>query len=273
MTADKLSAYCARIGYSGPLLADVPTLHAVHRAHISAFAFENLDVQLGMVPSLDPQAIFAKLVSRLRGGWCYEQNGLLGQALAAIGFPVMRLATGVVRANGLPQAGSHLALKVMAEGPWLVDGGFGSWIAAPIPLQPGAHDLRPWPLRLDRLPTGEWRLERGGATPMAYHFADAPADEALLADMCRWQAAEPASVFVQTLVAQRLDEDTDWTLRGRVLIRTDGQGPTTRLLADGDDLVAVLAQRFGLDVPQAAGLWPTICARHEQLFGGVGGNH
>lgn len=273
MTGDDLAAYCARIGYSGPLRADVATLHALHRAHISAFPFENLEVQLGAVPSLDPQAIFDKLVTRRRGGWCYEQNGLLGQALAAIGFPVTRLATGVVRANGLPQAGSHLALKVIAEGPWLVDGGFGSWIAAPIPLEPGAHDLRPWPLRLDRLPSGEWRLERGGATPMAYHFVDAPADEALLAEMCRWQAAEPASVFVQTLVAQRLDGEVDWSLRGRVLTRTDAQGSTTRLLADADDLLATLAQRFSLNLPQAASLWPAICARHDQLFGGLGGNH
>ena len=266
MTGAELAAYCARISYAGPLRADVATLHALHAAHVAAIPFENCDVQLGLVPSLDPQAIFDKLVARRRGGWCYEHNGLLGRALSAIGFPVMRLAAGVVRANGLPQAGSHLALKVMADGPWLVDGGFGSWIAAPIPLRPGALDLRPWPLRLDRMGSGEWRLERGGATPMAYHFADAPADEALLAELCRWQAVEPASVFVQTLVAQRLDGETDWTLRGRVLTRTDAQGEQTRLLADADDLVATLRERFGLDVPEIISAWSAICTRHAALF-------
>ena len=72
---------------------------------------------------------------------------------------------------------------------------------------------------------------------------------------------------------QRLAGDTDWTLRGRVLTRTDAHGATSRLVDNRDDLVSALRGRFGLDVPQAADLWPAICTRHEQLFGGVGGDH
>ena len=121
--------------------------------------------------------------------------------------------------------------------------------------------------------SGEWRLERGGTTPMAYHFADEPADEALLDEVCQWQARDPSSAFVQNLVVQRLAGDTDWTLRGRVLTRTDAHGATSRLVDNRDDLVSALRGRFGLDVPQAADLWPAICTRHEQLFGGVGGDH
>jgi hypothetical protein len=32
--------------------------------------------------------------------------------------------------------------------------------------------------------------------------------------------------------------------------------------------VAVLRERFGLDVPEMADKWPQIAARHEELFGG-----
>lgn len=272
MTGDDLAAYCERIGYAGPLQPDVETLLALHAAHVATIPFENLDVQLGRTPSLDPQAIFAKLVTQRRGGWCYEHNGLFGRVLAAIGFPVMRLCCGVVRADRRPQAGSHLALRVEANGPWLVDAGFGSWIAAPIRLEPGTHDFAPWPLRLHQI-DGTWQLERGGERPMAYHFADAPADEALLADMCRWQARDPASVFVQTCVAQQLQSGTDWSLRGRVLTRTDARGQDRHLIADADDLVGTLRARFGLDVPDMATIWPTIVARHEALFGSLGADH
>lgn len=272
MSADHLAAYCARIGYSGPLRADAATLHAVTTAHIAAIPFENCEVQLGSVPSQEPDAIYAKLVTRRRGGWCYEHNGLLGNMLALIGFPVRRLACGVVRADGRPQAGSHLALRVEAAGPWLVDAGFCSWIAAPIPLAPAAHAFRPWPLRLDRVGNG-WRLERGGDKPMAYHFADEAADESLLAALCRWQAREGASTFVQNLVVQRLVGQTDWTLRGRVLTRTDARGRDARLLADADDLVETLLARFGIDLPEMARIWPAILARHNVLFGGLGADH
>ena len=267
LNAEQLAAYLARIGLSGPLAPDVACLHRIHAAHVRTIPFENLDVQLGDPPSLKPDTIFAKLVERRRGGWCYEHNGLLGRALAAIGFPVTRLAAGVVRPTGEVLAGSHLALKVEAQGLWLVDGGFGSWIAAPLPLAPGAHDLAPWPVRLDRIEDGRWRLERGGAAPaMAYVFADEPAEEDLLARTCAWQAHDPASVFVQNLVAQRLDGATDWTLRGRVLTRTTGAEAERRLLADADELVAVLRDRFGLDVPQVADVWGAIAARHAALF-------
>ena len=40
-----------------------------------------------------------------------------------------------------------------------------------------------------------------------------------------------------------------------------------RLLASADEFVDVLESRFGLDLPEAADLWPAICAKHEALFG------
>lgn len=68
----ELTAYRERIGQVGALAPDLATLRALHAAHISAIPFENLDVQFGRRPSRDPDAIFAKLVTARRGGWCYE---------------------------------------------------------------------------------------------------------------------------------------------------------------------------------------------------------
>ena len=42
-----LDAYLRRINFRGPLAADLPTLRALHRAHIDAIPFENLDIQMG----------------------------------------------------------------------------------------------------------------------------------------------------------------------------------------------------------------------------------
>jgi len=268
LSADELTAYCARIALDQPLAPDIETLHAIHAAHCAAITFENLDVQMGLAPSLDPAAIFAKLVTRRRGGWCYETNGLLARALGTIGFDVTRICAGVVREDlGRVLMGSHLALLVTLDEPWVVDVGFGSWIGAPVPLKPGKMALKPWPVTVEQRPDGIWHLsaELRNRT-MAYIFGDGPGDEALLTQMCSWQTRDSDSIFVQNLIAQRRIGDTDLSLRGRVLLVTDATGRTERLLTDADDLVTTLHEGFGLDVPAAAQLWPAVVARHAALF-------
>jgi N-hydroxyarylamine O-acetyltransferase len=264
-------------------------MRTIHAAQCAAIPFENIDVQLAQPPSIDPDQIFAKLVHARRGGWCYEQNGLLGRALTAIGFDVMRICAGVVREDtGLPLMGSHLALLVMPERddkkrepvcggnhatdtdhrrPWLVDCGFGSWIGAPLPLEPGAWPLQPWPVALAQTDDGRWQLGADlGTRRVRYIFAAVPADEALLAQLCTWQAVDPASVFTQNFVTQRLVGNTDLSLRGRVLTETDAHGRSERVLDSAAELVAVLRDRFGLNVPHVAQIWPAIVARHAALF-------
>ena len=264
----QLDAYCQRIGYDRRRVADVARLQAIHALHCAAFPFENIDVQLGLQPSLDPEAIFAKLVTSRRGGWCYEINGLLGRALAAFGFHVERVCAGVVRdPTGIAQAGSHLALIVGLQETWLVDAGFGSWIGSPLPLQTGTWPQVPGPVALERPNAGTWRLSVALANrTMAYEFAESPADEALMAELCVWQASDPASVFVQNLVVQRRAAGHDLALRGRELAQNSGEHTQQRVLASADDLVATLREQFDLNVPQVAALWPAIVARHDTLF-------
>ena len=55
-------------------------------------------------------------------------------------------------------------------------------------------------------------------------------------------------------------------LRGRVLTTLRKTGEEKIKLASVDEFVAALRDRFDLDVPEAATLWPAICARHDALF-------
>lgn len=66
----RLGAYLARVGYDGPLAPTVGTLHALHRAHLTAIPYENLDIHLGRTLTLDRQATFAKLVDDDKRGGC-----------------------------------------------------------------------------------------------------------------------------------------------------------------------------------------------------------
>lgn len=128
LSSQELAAYFSRIGFAGEVRRDFATLDTVVRAHVAAIPFENLDVQGGQKVTTDPQAAFAKLVERRRGGWCYEHNGVVGAALAAIGFDVVRLSAGVMRRGHAPRArasGDGIAF-VLVRG-WQMAGRCGVW--------------------------------------------------------------------------------------------------------------------------------------------------
>src|SRR5262245_26732641 len=86
-----LDAYFARIGYQGAREATTPALRAIHLGHATRIPFENLDVLLGRPIRIDLESVQAKLVQRRRGGYCFEQNGLLASVLEQLGFGVTRL--------------------------------------------------------------------------------------------------------------------------------------------------------------------------------------
>ncbi|MBB6096391.1 N-hydroxyarylamine O-acetyltransferase [Povalibacter uvarum] len=265
----KLSDYLSRIGYSGSPQPDLPTLRALHVAHAQAVPFENLDVQLRRPVSMDPSAIYEKLVTRRRGGWCYEQNGLMGWALREIGFDVSRLCAGVMReAAGDGQLGNHLCLRVNLDRPYLVDVGFGGSLLEPLPLAIDGRVDAPYRIELSRIDGGYWRFtEQAHSDPFSFDFKDASADEALLAAKCEWLQVHAESPFVRNLVVQRRRGDTHVTVRGRVLTTMNAVGTDKRLLASADELVDALRENFQLEVPDVRSLWPAICERHEALFG------
>ena len=115
-----LDAYLHRIGVTEP------TLKSVHEAHVLTIPFENLDVLLGKVPSLDLQSVQDKLVRRKRGGYCYEHNHLYAAALERLGITVERLL-GRPMLGGPPVAArTHMVLVAYQDGaPYLTDVGWG----------------------------------------------------------------------------------------------------------------------------------------------------
>ena len=261
-----LAAYLDRIGLGAPVPATRAGLGQVMAAHLDAIPFENLDVFLGRGSADGIEAIHEKLVARRRGGWCYEQNGLLGWALGEMGFEVTPVAARVNRSDGDP--GGHLALLVTAEGQeLLVDVGFGGSQARPLPLQALETRHEPFAVSLSER-DGWWRYaEDPGGKPFFYEFRAERADSGRLSHWRNWQESDPGSPFVGNLVAQRRIGDEHLVLRGRVFTVQGPAGVSRRLIADRDELVALLRDRFGLDVVEIAVKWPLIVARHEELFG------
>lgn len=265
-----LKKYLQRIAWSGPVSPTLDTLGGLLRAHNHHVPFENLDVQLGKPLTTSVSDAYDKIVRSRRGGWCYEQNGLLGWALGQIGFEVRRIAASVMRAErGADSHANHLTLLVNLpddNSRWLVDAGFGGSLLHPIPLEEGIYSHAPFNLGLRRLDDGHWQFwENLGEGDFSFDFEDRPADENAMSDRCHYLQTNEESGFVQNFVCQIRLPDVHLALRGRVLFVSTRDGRTMRTLQSADELVSTLKDEFKLGVPEVAGLWARICARHEQI--------
>ena len=264
-----LDAYLARIGYAGTPRADLETLRAIHRAHLLAIPYENLDVQLQRPGDVSVQHAFDKLVIRRRGGWCYEMNGLLGWALGEIGFKVTRMAGAVSRTErGEISHGNHLVLRVDLDQPYIADVGFGDGTIEPVALVAGPMTVAGYDFKLEQLDADWWRFHNhalGGAP--YFDFTQASASDAALNTTCQWLRSSPDSIFTQFPIVQRHTRDGLVIILGRTLRRIRPGERTQVLIESADAFIAVLTREFDLEVPEMHALWPAICAKHEELFG------
>lgn len=255
----RLDAYLERIGFRGAPRADLETLTALHRAHLKAIAYENLDVFLRKPVTRAPGDAFAKIVGAGRGGWCYEMNGLLGWVLEQSGFRVTRLAGGVRRATlGNDMIGNHLVLRVDLDRPWIADVGFGDGLFEPIPLAEGAYEQRGFVFRLEQIDARWWRFHNhaNGSAP-SFDFANELADEAVLESGSRLLQAD-GSRFVDNLVCQRHTPDGIAVLRSREFRLVKPGAVETRAIEDERDLARVLAETFGLPRADSGALWARL---------------
>lgn len=262
-------AYFRRVGYAGNPRPDLATLRALQRAHLQHIPFENLDVQLGRRVTVKPEDAYAKLVAAGRGGWCYEMNGLFFWVLESIGFDVMSMTAAILRAErGDSAVASHLLLCVNLDQPYLVDVGLTDSLEEPIPLREGSHESQNGTVRLERLDDGWWRFHNHGrARSPSLDFEHRRTEWSVVAAKCDWQQTNPASRWVQNAYCLKLLPNGRAALIGRVLKKTHEGRVYERLVGSADDYVHTLQEEFGINLPEAASLWPKIVSRHEALFG------
>ncbi|MEM7220269.1 MAG: arylamine N-acetyltransferase [Pseudomonadota bacterium] len=273
---ERLKRYLDLIGCErGRTLApDLATLRAVHRHHVTRISYENIDVVLERPVDRSVDRIIAKLVDAGRGGWCYEMNGLLGWALAELGFQVEERAGAVMRAKSGDQAiGNHLVLLVtLGQTRYVVDVGLGDGPIEPYELRPGAFEQFGQSYRLELLGLDEWRLHnRSGAMPPSFDFFSAVPDDAALNRTCETLQTDPESMFRQNLICMRPQTDGNGqSLVGRVL--TQQRSGERTLLQSADELRATLTGTFDLRIDGLGDggleeLWSRVAARHQALFG------
>jgi N-hydroxyarylamine O-acetyltransferase len=227
----EIKAYLERIKHTNHLILDIQTLYDLHLAHMLAVPFENLDIGLKLPIRITEQAIYEKVVTKNRGGFCYELNGLFAWLLNRTGFNVTYLNARVYDHEGnLGVDFDHLALLVQIPGGserWLADVGFGDSFTKPLRFE--AEDEQIQGLRsyqIEQVPDGcvVWRKNYDGARERLYFFDLQPRifpDEYNAA--CMYHQTSPESSFTRGSIITRATHTGRISLEdGRLIITADG---------------------------------------------------
>src|SRR5687768_11929445 len=164
-TSFDVEAYLRRIGYMGERTPTLQTLQGIVIRHPQSIPFESLDALLRVPIPLDAASLQRKLVCQRRGGWCYEQNLLLGHALTALGYRVTGLSARVAWQvpPDMIRPRTHMLLRVrlrseaasagqVGDEDYLVDVGFGGLtLTGVLRLEPDVEQATPHePFRIRR---------------------------------------------------------------------------------------------------------------------------
>jgi N-hydroxyarylamine O-acetyltransferase len=250
-----LDAYLRRVSYSGPTEPSGAALAALHRAHLAAIPFENLDIMLGRGVQVDLDSIQAKLVHAGRGGYCYEHGQLFGAVLERLGFGVDRLLARVGPDGEPTRPRTHLTLRVTAgSGIWLADVGFGSSPPGPLSLRrPRAgeqQDLDGWVYEVvpDEETERTWKLRelQGVDWVTLYRFEDQRVYPADVVMSNHFTSTHPQSWFTWQPIVVRRDPGAIVSLVGRgYTVTRPGHLKERRQLTD-DEFAAALTDVFAL---------------------------
>ncbi|RDK10548.1 arylamine N-acetyltransferase family protein [Cupriavidus lacunae] len=258
LDAAQLDAWLARLGIAAPPSPTLEALDAVLDAHLASIPFENVDPLLRRPVRIELDAVFDKLVTRRRGGYCFELNTLLAAGLGALGYAVTPLAARVRWGvpDDVPTVTSHMLLRVeVAHRSYLADVGFGGPTPfRAMPLSEPADDglpyrLAPSPAQAGATAFHSYDLEvRGDAGWIkVYRFDLTPQPWIDFVPRNWYVSTHPDSIFLQQLMAARTDGGTRVTLANGELAERAPDGSVRHTqLASAEAVVQVLSDRFGL---------------------------
>lgn len=245
MDTVQANTYLARIDATRPLQPDAASLRELQRLHLLAVPFENLSIHLGEPVVLDTAALFNKIVTRRRGGFCYELNGAFAALLIALGYDVTLLGARVYGDGVLGPPLDHLALRVDLDEPWLVDVGFGRFSTYPLCLDVSGEQPDPEGVfHLTTLANGDIDIRRDGE--LQYRLEPQPRTLTDFAPTCWYHQTSPQSHFTHAPVCSLPAGNGRVTLSGRTLIQTDGAHRQEHTLAGDAEVLAAFHTHFGI---------------------------
>jgi N-hydroxyarylamine O-acetyltransferase len=244
-----VSSYLSRLHYSGPRGVSAETLRELHKQHLLAVPFENLDNHIGRQIVLDEEKVIRKIVEERRGGICYELNGAFCALLRAMGFEVSMLSAGVARdEGGFDPPFDHMTLLVQLKDRWLADVGFGDSFREPLLIDDRSEQMQGDDVYrlLEDDPHLIVQRRDGDSWKPQYRFTLEPHEYSDFADRCRYHQTSPNSIFTQRRACSQATPEGRITVTGTRLVITNRGEKQERELAGHDEWTAALREHFGI---------------------------
>lgn len=246
-----INTYFERIRLDPSGLEGTELLFAMHRAHAMAIPFENLDPFFQRPVSLDPDALFDKLVTRRRGGYCFEMNGLFCLAARALGFDIEGRIARVGRGAAFGPMLHRVNIAHVGGKDYICDVGFGGDnFVEPLLLEHGAEQqrgLETYRIMPSAGADHSIQIKRGDAFSDMLGFMDAPSPDEDFEVGNFYTSQSPASGFRKCIMCAIATPDGRISLfNNRLTVRRRGADPEQITLPQ--QLDGALKKYFGLDV-------------------------
>lgn len=253
-TKEQIRQYLVRISVEGEQPLNADTLSKIVAAHYQAIPYENLDILAGVPLNLSADALFDKLITRRRGGFCFELNEALGTLLASLGFSVTHLAARFILGEPtdvLPMRRHHILLVHLPDGDWLCDAGIMR--EAPrmaLRLEPGlvqSDGIGQYKFVTDPF-YGHILMQKlpGGDFVPFFGFTMEPQISADFVMPCFYCEKHPDSPFIRANMVGIYTLTGSWNLSGKELRRLEGAGIVERRTLSDKELPGVLQDIFGM---------------------------
>ena len=247
-------AYARRIGAPWPITPDLPTLDQILYAHQRNVPFENLESYAkGVVPSLEIPALFDKLVTRRRGGYCFEVNALMTSFLQAVGYEAWSVSCRILRGKDFIPPMLHRGILVRLDGQrYYCDVGYGGpQPAGAVPL--GGQRTLCGETFLCEARADEWwgldRITSQGVREKVFEFWTFPLPASYFLPNNFYSGSSPESVFTQKRYLNLRTAHGSLALTGDTLTEHRDGHVLTETVDTPEAVRQVVSERFGLDLP------------------------
>jgi N-hydroxyarylamine O-acetyltransferase len=246
----EIERYLERIGYKGNTRPTLELLTLLQKKHLLSVPFENLDIHYKVPIVLDTRDIFEKVITRRRGGFCYELNSLFGELLKSIGFDVKMISARVF--NQEKQIFSpefdHLAIIAKIDSiDYLTDVGFGEFAFTPLKIELNTiQDDERGAFMIERFDDRYYKVAKRVNENWIpeYMFTLKERDLSAFEEMCQYNQTSALSHFTQNKFCSLATEKGRITVTANKIKITEGATVTELAITSEKEFLEALDRYF-----------------------------
>ncbi|MDG1462556.1 MAG: arylamine N-acetyltransferase [Gammaproteobacteria bacterium] len=225
--------------------------------HVATFAFSSVGCHLGGDLPLDFDSLFNRIVVRRRGGYCFEQNGLLYEVLQELRFsPELYLARVIYNQDSHPGLTHRISIVEHKEKRYVLDVGFGP-LGPRVPVQMSESETNDGDrvFRVEEKPSGDYHMQvlKDGEFFSLYRFELARYGQSDCELGHFYSHRHPDAAFVNHLVVSRILASEVRSLRDLEYWVINGAEKQTTRIGDHRQLTQILVEELGIRITDAEG--------------------